>query len=298
MTIEQVKNHLLIANEKYRNGDFQETLNNCIIALSEECNHLDVHVLMSKLIMPGPFYFEYLSYLHKCIRPKLYLEIGIYEGESLSLCNKKTLSIGIDPNPRIKNNLRIDSTIYKMTSDNFFLLKEIQDFLLNNRIDLAFIDGEHLFEQVLKDFINIEKYSHKQTTILIHDCVPITKDVASRIRKTDFWCGDVWKIIQCLSKYRTDLDLKLILTPPSGLLSITKLDANSDILEKNYQSILNEYLELELNYEYIGLNLKEITNLFNVRIVASQDLIPVQNNGFNLKTLLLSFLKFTHHNST
>lgn len=55
---------------------------------------------------------------------------------------------------------------YRLTSERFF-----QDYrgLDLPQIDLAFIDGNHVFESARRDFLNVLDYSHKNTYILLHD---------------------------------------------------------------------------------------------------------------------------------
>lgn len=107
---------------------------------------------------------------------------------------------------------------------------------------LAFIDGLHLFEQVLRDFINIEKYASAKTVVLIHDCFPPTEISARRDRVTDFWTGDVWKIIPCLKDARPDLQINVIPTIPSGLGIITGLNSNSRVLEQRIDELIEKYM--------------------------------------------------------
>jgi predicted O-methyltransferase YrrM len=57
-------------------------------------------------------------------------------------------------------------THYKVRSDGFF--PEYEKFKLPH-IDLAFIDGSHAYKDVKYDFINVLKYSHKNTYIFLHD---------------------------------------------------------------------------------------------------------------------------------
>ena len=45
-------------------------------------------------------------------------------------------------------------------------------------MELAFIDGLHLFEQVLRDFINVERHSSPSTVVLLHDCLPLDEATA------------------------------------------------------------------------------------------------------------------------
>ena len=46
--------------------------------------------------------------------------------------------------------------IYPVTSDEFFAQEDVGRILGGLPLDLAFIDGLHLFEQVIADFINVE----------------------------------------------------------------------------------------------------------------------------------------------
>ena len=114
-------------------------------------------------------------------------------------------------------------------------------------MDLAFIDGLHLFEQALKDFINIEKYSHPNTVVLIHDCIPINDLTASRNRVTSFWSGDPWKVIPCLLKYRPDLHIAVIPTYPTGLGIITGLDPQSTLLADQYDKVIDDYIDVDFS---------------------------------------------------
>ncbi|MFW6247352.1 MAG: class I SAM-dependent methyltransferase [bacterium] len=112
--------------------------------------------------------------LHKNLKPNFYLEIGIFKGRSykLSTCE----SIGIDPDPKVDYD-----SIYRITSDEFFL--NHSDVLKNKTIDLSYIDGMHLFEYVLRDFINVEKYCNKQSVIIIDDVFPVHYKQAERVRQ-------------------------------------------------------------------------------------------------------------------
>ncbi|MTI58512.1 MAG: methyltransferase domain-containing protein [Firmicutes bacterium] len=185
------------------------------------------------------FYLNVLKYLHKVIKPKFYIEIGVKKGDSFKL--SQSLSYGIDPEPEIDNNLlNKNKILFRMTSDDFFEFFA-QDVLKNKKIDLAFIDGMHLFEFVLRDFINIEKYSNKNTIVLIDDIFPNNPIQAGQKRQTKVWMGDVWKILYCLKKYRKDLDFLLLDTKPGGLLIIKGLDPKNTILVNKYNTIVNEF---------------------------------------------------------
>jgi hypothetical protein len=140
-----------------------------------------------------------------------------------------------------------------LTSDEFFERYDLRTELGSPTLDLAFIDGLHEFKQVLKDFINIERYSCPGTVVLVHDCLPVARLVAAPVRATVFWCGDVWKIVPCLLKYRPDLNVRVVPARPSGLAIVTHLDPNSTLLHDRFEEIVSEYQDHDLGYEYLDV---------------------------------------------
>ena len=188
-------------------------------------------------IIAGEYdYLDFISKLHSLLDPRSYFEIGIRNGASLSLAKCK--SIGVDPSPDINVELSSFCEIYEMTSDNYF-----EQFLnKHSEIDFSFIDGMHLIEFALRDFINIEKISHDKSLIIIDDIFPNNYQQSSRIRETRVWMGDVWKLNFILKLWRPDLRISLINTSPSGLMLITNADNKNRNLELNYDIILDSAL--------------------------------------------------------
>ncbi|MCC5898754.1 MAG: tetratricopeptide repeat protein [Phormidium sp. BM_Day4_Bin.17] len=200
------------------------------------------HHCISGLILPGVNYLVILKRLHLFLTPKNYVEIGVDRGESFKLGSLSTVSIGIDPQPKLQCKIAPSAKIFQMTSNAFFQNHNLLKELHGHKVDFAFIDGLHLFEQALKDFINLEKYSHSNTVICFHDTFPLDEITARRDRTTSFWSGDVWKIALILKKYRPDLRISTVATRPTGLTIVTNLDSSSQILSKHYDNILWEYL--------------------------------------------------------
>jgi hypothetical protein len=232
-------------------SEVEEALACCQKALSKFENLNEAYHLMAAALMPGDHYRTLLSRFHDWLKPDGYVEIGVAEGETLSLANQNTKVVGIDPFPRIIKKITSRVKIYPIPSDEFFANYELLKELDTRTIPLAFIDGLHLFEQVLKDFINLERYAHKETVILIHDCLPVARILATRQPATDLWCGDVWKIVPCLKKYRPDLSVAVIPSAPSGLGMITNLDPTSTVLRDNLAQITAEYQDEDLTYEHL-----------------------------------------------
>jgi len=188
-------------------------------------------------------YLGILKKLHEVIKPQLYVEIGVRNGNSLTLSH--CCSIAIDPMPGDTIELKDNQDLFRMSSDDFFEFHS-SDILNDKRLDLAFIDGMHLFEFVLRDFINIEKYSKSTSVIVIDDIYPNHYKQANRERISRVWTGDVWKIKECLEKYRPDLNIIPLDTSPTGLLIITGLKPKNRILEERYNPIVREFNQAEL----------------------------------------------------
>lgn len=161
---------------------------------------------------------EFLRHLHAILKPQVYLEVGVQYGTSLALAEKSYVAYGVDPNPLIwgGNNHRDNQEIYAMDSDEFFaqMSKHI------SRVDLGFIDGLHLYEQALRDFINMEQRMTENGIIVFDDVLPYNQAIAEREQPPGDWTGDVWKVYPILKHYRPDLQLSLIDTQPTGTLVV------------------------------------------------------------------------------
>jgi len=197
-------------------------------------------------------YLTVLKALHERIKPALYVEIGVRRGDSLALANCPTLAI--DPAPDIDPDEYRDVELFRMPSDHFF---EWYWPLQSDRrpMDFAFIDGMHLFEFVLRDFMNLEARSSQNTVVVVDDVFPNHIAQATRTRTTQVWTGDVWKFLICLREYRPDLALTMLDTHPTGLLVVSGLNKNNRILVDQYNPIVRKYMDLSLeDYPDLILN--------------------------------------------
>ena len=206
----------------------------------------DKHLDESKRRLPGPAYYQVLRWIHEELRPANYVEIGVRKGMSLRMAVSGTRCIGVDPNPILDRELP-DTRIFTLTSDAFFARHDLRD-LLSAPVALAFIDGLHLFEQVLRDFINVERHSDPETVLLLHDCLPFDEITSNREQTTDFYSGDVWKAAMALVQHRPDLEMTTVRTAPTGLTLVRGLDAESRLLEHELPGIVTAYRDLDFEY--------------------------------------------------
>ena len=219
-------------------------------------------------------YYDLLAEIHRRRQPRAYLEIGVATGKSLALARTGTTTLGIDPATATTESLIYHSPenrpqLYKETSDDFFAMRDVVKEMGRPCFDVAFIDGLHHFDQVLRDFINVEKYAGPDSVILIHDCLPINAQVATRERTTAFWTGDVWKVIPVLLAVRPDLEVVTLPLPPSGVALIRRLDPASRILERQYAALVQHFDTLEIPAKWEDLC--RMVNVLNDRTAFDLD---------------------------
>lgn len=184
-------------------------------------------------------YLTFLAGVHERLAPSTYLEIGVREGRSLALARCR--AVGIDPDFDIRAELDGDVALFRTTSDEYFSRAEPLAATGGRRFDLSFIDGLHLFEFALRDFIYAERHSTASSAVIFDDILPRTVDEAARVRHTVAWTGDVYRVIEVLAAYRPDLSVIPVGTKPTGLLLVVGLDPQSKILTDRYEEIVSRY---------------------------------------------------------
>jgi Methyltransferase domain len=192
---------------------------------------------------------DFLTAVHERLRPRTYLEIGVNDGRSLA--RSHVPSIAIDPAFKVTVEIRADVHLVRATSDDFFarpdplahfrgrgLLFLGTDPDAVPAIDLAFIDGMHLFEFALRDFMNVERFSAPASVIVFDDVLPRSVEEAARDRVSRAWAGDVYKVIAVLRRYRPDLIVVPVDSKPTGLVVVLAPDSASTVLRDAYDEIL------------------------------------------------------------
>ncbi|MGE5271070.1 MAG: class I SAM-dependent methyltransferase [Thiohalocapsa sp.] len=223
--------------------------------------------------LKGEAYRTVLGWLHQRLAPKTYFEIGTAQGNSLALASCAT--IAIDPAFRLQSADVAGSVIkkniccfFQMTSDEFFR-KYDPISILGEPIALAFLDGMHRCENLLRDFINTERFCRKNSVIVLHDCLPVEASIATRVQedasptahRQGWWTGDVWRTALLLKKSRPDLKMLVLDAPPTGLVCISNLDPTSRILEQDYF----RFVETMLNFSLDNIGIHGLFREFGVQ---------------------------------
>lgn len=205
---------------------------------------------LAALFMPGPHYRDVLGRMHRLLRPKTYLEIGVETGATLALAAASRVAVGVDPDPRPLRRELVppNGRVYHERSSEFFARRTRGEIFGDEPLELAFIDGMHLYEFALADFIAAERWCAPTSTIVLHDLVPVVPLTAERERRTKFWVGDLWKLLPILAEYRPDLKISLVPCAPSGLVVVRRLDPESGVLAAKLDEIERRYRDARYPY--------------------------------------------------
>lgn len=167
---------------------------------------------------------EFLAGLHDAVRPRTYLETGVQNGQSLQL--SRVPSVGIDPAFTINREIQADVHLARTSSDEFFAREDPLAHLPIPVVDLTFIDGMHLAEYAVRDFIAVERFTTPASVMLFDDTLPLNIQMANRKRLSGSWTGDVYKATQALRDLRPDLVVIDIDTALTGTTLVLCPDAS------------------------------------------------------------------------
>jgi len=172
-----------------------------------------------------------------------YLEIGCFKDETFNQINIKK-KIGVDP---------VSGGNLRMTSDKFFIENK-------EKFDLIFIDGLHVYEQVIKDIFNSIKILKENGIILVHDCLPRKLWYQTPTRMSDTWNGDVWKaIVEC--RTLENIDTYTCLADEG--IGVIKVQKNNNLLNLNLSNFKNlKYREYYTKRESL-MNIISVEKLIN-----------------------------------
>ncbi|GGE49002.1 class I SAM-dependent methyltransferase [Actibacterium pelagium] len=197
----------------------------------------------------GMKYSRFLSRLHDDNLFDWYMEVGCRSGDTFKNVRGKT--IAVDPFFKVEQNViqqKPELYIFQRTSDDFFASNALER--IGATLSFSFLDGMHLFEFLLRDFINTEAHSGKNSAIALHDCCPYNFRMTTRdlnnLPRGD-WTGDVWKLLPILQEYRPDLTIDVLPCKPTGLILVSDLNPNDATLSKNYEKIVAKWEAIELS---------------------------------------------------
>jgi hypothetical protein len=199
-------------------------------------------------------YVRFLKRLHRHVLFDWYMEVGCRTGRSFAEVRSKT--IAVDPFFRVERNVIHNKPalhIIQQTSDDFFESGFLK--AMGVKLGYSFLDGMHLFEYLLRDFMNTEPFSDTKGVIALHDCCPYDHEMTTRDVENapgEAWTGDVWKLIPILKQYRPDLTITVLGCKPTGLVLVSGLDPTDRTLAKAYDEIIADWTDVTLEDYGVG----------------------------------------------
>ena len=160
---------------------------------------------------------DFVSMVAKIYKPKLYLELGLYQGETwrkvVPHCEQ---AIGVDVVDRGFSG----GEIHIKTTDSFFNT-------FDRQVDMAFIDADHCFESVLKDFHNVSTRLREGGVIIVHDTDPESDSLFDK-----GYCGDAYRVVAWLESHE-EYNAVTLPVAEAGLTIATKKNS-SRTLRRHY----------------------------------------------------------------
>jgi hypothetical protein len=239
----QVEYHLALGEAHRVLGDRAQGAAEFRAALELDRDLPAAHIGLSQLLLPGESYHSWLERIYAFLAPDSVLEIGVADGRSLATVRSPTIAIGVDPAPSAMVPLSADAHLFRETSDEFFDAHRL-DRLLGGPLDVAFIDGDHLYEQALKDFVNVERHCGPGSLVILHDTIPLDEATQSRGRETAFHSGDVWKVVLCLRHFRPELDVVTVATPWTGLTLVSGFAGEDSGFARRYDEAVARFIDM------------------------------------------------------
>jgi cephalosporin hydroxylase len=137
------------------------------------------------------------------VKPKVILEIGTAKGGTLflfsNIAHEEAILISVDLYQTIEKRILFryikkgKQKIYLIQGDSHSIetLRKIEEILKGRKVDFLFIDGDHSYEGVKRDFEMYSPLVRKGGIIAFHDIIP---DYYTRYGiKTSTWAGEVYK---------------------------------------------------------------------------------------------------------
>jgi predicted O-methyltransferase YrrM len=145
------------------------------------------------------------------IGAKTYLELGVYDGTTLRLVTERARCIAVDV-VRRETTKGIRCKFFEMPTDAFF--ENHGDSIM---ADAIFVDGDHEFGQVRRDFLNSLSVLNPGGVILLHDTDPTDK----RYLKPE-GCHDCWRIVDYIDSRFPGLSAVTLPVGRCGLTVVTR----------------------------------------------------------------------------
>lgn len=175
-----------------------------------------IRIMLDRLDPRGQSWHpKFISNFAKQVGVSNYLEVGVYQCETLRLVAKsadRVVGIDIDSKALESAPRRSNVTTFLGTAQDYLSLQG------SERFDLIFIDANHSKASVIEDFEAVQSMLMAGGTIMLHDTWPKTREFSSPM-----FCGDAFLAVHELRKRRPDFSFFTIPSHP-GLTLCQRTD--------------------------------------------------------------------------
>ena len=170
---------------------------------------------------------DFIAILEKIYKPKVYVELGLYQGETLQKIQpfvEKGYGVDINENVFLEN-LKHHSNLEIIYTKTEYFFKNF-----DKQIDMAFIDADHCYDSALADFENVYKILNTGGIIILHDTDPEDDKLIH-----PGYCGDSYKMVTYLENHPY-LNCTTFPLTEAGLTLVTKKNDTRTIRRGNILS--------------------------------------------------------------
>lgn len=157
-------------------------------------------------------HIDFIFELCKQVNCKSYLELGLWDGKLLEKMSTISSVIGVDIKDEFNLVGRFGDRFFKGTTDEFFAANR-------RTFDVIFIDADHSFPSVKKDFVASLKILNPMGIIALHDTNPDSQHLID-----PGYCGDAYKMNRYLAETWPDLDKLTLEISEAGLTLVKRRD--------------------------------------------------------------------------
>ncbi len=151
--------------------------------------------------MEAPWHVELIDFLGGLIRPKVYVELGVYRCDLFNrMIPHAEKLIGVDIDPAVGNFMQQSEKVRFFNGTTQEFAQELRENPL--QIDLLFIDADHAKEAVLQDFNDYFPFVAPHGLILLHDTHPGDTSMLQRE-----YCDTAYEAAAELAKDTTEYEL-------------------------------------------------------------------------------------------
>jgi len=255
----------------------------------------------------------------KATGKKNYMEIGVYNGGTFNHVSKfvkgKHIAVDLQFQPDCVNNIkRTVKNCYTVEGDThaYSTLEKIKKILGSETVDVLFIDGDHTYEGVKRDYEMYKQFVTDGGVILFHDVLKSKFHHSLNCYVDKFWdeipqpkeskiVSDVWGGVGCIVNRKVKYELYQIFFNEESKKKLSPLlNPYNNSKDKSFfffenGVILDIYKKLDkIDADYVGTCSWKLESKCGLKTVELIERIEATNNNYDV--IMFPHQKHIHEN--